>query len=69
MDNLDDTYDEDFHSVTTESEEKHLPKLVRDQGQYSATISNKDLHLTLQIFLYGEAFESNTTSDLLNYMI
>ena len=40
-----------------------------DLGPYSPTILEKVLRLILQIFLYLDAFECNTTSDWLNRMV
>ena len=44
-------------------------KYEQDQFTYSPIILKNFLGLVLQIYLYLEAFECNTTSDWLNSMV
>ena len=48
-----------------------IRKLVlgTQQGPYSQTTLENTLSLVLQIFLYLEEFECNTTSDWLNHLV
>ena len=48
---------------------RNLFKVLNHKGPYSPTILKNVLRHVLQIFLYLEAFETNTTSVWLNHTV
>ena len=51
------------------TQEGYVDSVDQDQSPYPPNILKYSLSLVLQIFLYLEAFECNTTSDWLNHTI
>ena len=54
---------------TVRKGEKKFCRHIKNLSLYSPTILENILSLVLQIFLYSEAFECNTTSDWVNHKV